>query len=43
MYEKKKDFFSVPSVTPKNWGLTGQKFYLLSANSNRVTLLDDNL
>ena len=40
---KKKGFFSVPSVTPKNWGLIGQKFYLLSGNSNRVTLLDDNL
>ena len=40
---KNRDFFSVPSVTPKIWGLIGQKFYLLSGNSNRVTLLDDNL
>ena len=40
---QKGGFFSVPSVTPKNWGLIAKKFYMLSGNSKRVTLLDNHL
>ena len=39
----KRGIFSVPSVTPKNWGLIAKKFYMLTGNSKRITLLDDHL